>query len=58
MPLLGQQFLARCKTRQQAYNLLQVRLMQRFQAQGGSPEEFIDRLAPIYSQRYHWMLEA
>jgi hypothetical protein len=39
-------------TRLAAYLALQCALMRRFLAKGGTAEEFCERLAPIYHQRY------
>jgi hypothetical protein len=39
-------------TRLAAYLALQCALMRRFLARGGTAEEFCERLAPIYHQRY------
>jgi hypothetical protein len=39
-------------TRLAAYLALQCALMRRFLARGGTAEDFCERLAPIYHQRY------
>ena len=39
-------------TRLAAYLALQCALMRRFVAQGGTAEDFCQRLAPIYHRRY------
>jgi hypothetical protein len=40
-----------------AYNALQIALMRRFVAAGGTAELWCDRLAPAFRRRYGWMLE-
>jgi hypothetical protein len=40
-----------------AYNALQVALMRRFVARGGTVELWCVRLAPAFRRRYGWMLE-
>lgn len=40
-----------------AYNALQIALMRRFVARGGSAELWCHRLAPAFRRRYGWMLE-
>ena len=44
--------MARQPTRLAAYLALQCALMRRFLAQGGTAEEFCERLAPIFHRRY------
>ena len=40
-----------------AFNKLQVALMKRFVAKGGSIERWIDKLAPVFRSRYSWLCE-
>lgn len=48
----ARRFLANAPDRYTAYLALQCALMQRFIAQGGTPEEFCLRLAPVFHRRY------
>jgi len=41
-----------------AYNALQLTLMRRFMARGGTAEAWCERLAPAFRRRYGWMLDA
>ena len=49
--------LDRADSRLAAYNALQVALMRRFVARGGTVELWCVRLAPTFRRRYGWMLE-
>lgn len=40
-----------------AYNALQIALMKRYIACGGTAEQWCSRLAPAFRRRYGWMLE-
>lgn len=53
---LAIEYMARCKTRQEAYNSLQVTLMRRYIAQGGDPMEWCQSMAIVFNRRYKWML--
>ncbi|HET6762353.1 MAG TPA: hypothetical protein VFH27_01745 [Longimicrobiaceae bacterium] len=53
---LSRRFVARYPTRMAAYLALQVALMRRFKAQGGTEEEFCRRLAPAFHRRYSALL--
>jgi hypothetical protein len=53
---LSRRFVARYPTRMAAYLALQVALMRRFTAQGGTEEEFCRRLAPVFRRRYSALL--
>jgi hypothetical protein len=46
------QFIAGHRTGFAAYLALEVALMRRFIARGGSPEEFCTRLAPAFRRRF------
>jgi hypothetical protein len=48
--------LARQRTRLQAYNLLQVQLMECFIRRGGSAEAWCVRYAAAFRERFGWML--
>lgn len=54
--ILAEQELARCPSRQAAYNRLQVRLMRRWMAQGHTTDEWVARMAIVYARRYRWVL--
>ena len=49
---LSRRFVARYPTRLAAYLALEVALMRRFVARGGTEEEFCRRLAPVFHRRY------
>lgn len=49
---IARSFLERHPTRFRAYLSLQVALMRRFVARGGTSEEFCSRLAPVFHRRY------
>jgi hypothetical protein len=53
---LCRRFVARYPTRLAAYLALEVALMRRFVARGGSEEEFCRRLAPVFHRRYAALL--
>jgi hypothetical protein len=45
-------FLETSPTRFEAYVALQCALMRRHVSRGGSPEDFCERLAPVFHRRY------
>jgi hypothetical protein len=49
---LTRKFVAAYPTRFAAYLALEVALMRRFVARGGTEEEFCRRLAPVFHRRY------
>lgn len=49
-------YLESSPTRFQAYLALQCALMRRFEARGGTSEDFCRRLAPAFHRRYGAML--
>jgi hypothetical protein len=51
-------FAARYPTRFAAYVALEVALIRRFVARGGTEEEFCARLAPVFHRRYAPLLAA
>jgi hypothetical protein len=53
---IARPYLARSRSRFQAYLALQAALMNRYLARGGSPEEFCRRLAPAFRRRWARML--
>ncbi len=55
--LLGEWYLSRHGTRFAAFNRLQIALMKRFVAKGGSVERWMDRIAPVLRSRYSWLCE-
>ena len=55
MRLLGESYLSRFPGPLAAYNRLQTALMRRFVAKGGTPELWIERMAPTYRERYGWL---
>jgi hypothetical protein len=55
---VSRRFVARYPTRLAAYLALQVALMRRFVARGGTEEEFCRRLAPAFHRRYAALLDA
>ncbi len=55
--LPGEWYVSRHSTRFSAFNKLQVALMKRFVAKGGSIERWMDRLAPVFRSRYSWLCE-
>lgn len=56
--IVAELYLARSSSRLAAYNLLQCALMRRFVARGGTAEAWCDSMAPAFSRRYGWILEA
>lgn len=48
----ARRFIDHSRTRFAAYVALQCALMRRFVARGGTPEEFCERLAPVFHRRY------
>ncbi len=56
MRLLGEAYLSRFPRPLAAYNRLQTALMKRFVARGGTPELWIERMAPTFRDRYEWLL--
>lgn len=55
---VSRRFVERYPTALAAYLALQVALMRRFVARGGSEEEFCRRLAPVFRRRYAGLLAA
>ncbi|MCZ6915562.1 MAG: hypothetical protein O7I93_02195 [Gemmatimonadetes bacterium] len=55
MRLLGNSYLSRFSKPLAAYNRLQTALMKRFVAKGGTPEIWIERMAPTFRERYGWL---
>ena len=55
MRLLGESYLSRFPSPLAAYNRLQTALMRRFVARGGTPELWIERMAPTFRERYEWL---
>ena len=53
---LTRRYLALYPTRFAAYVALEVALMRRFVAAGGTEEEFCRRLAPAFARRYGFLL--
>jgi hypothetical protein len=53
---LTRRYLAMYPTRFAAYVALEVALMRRFVATGGTEEEFCRRLAPAFARRYGFLL--
>lgn len=49
-------FVTEQRTPYAAYTALQIALMRRFVARGGTAEEFCDRLAPAFNRRYGFLL--
>lgn len=58
MHMLAQSVLAHAATRQTAYNAIQLMLMQRFIARGGTPEEWARGRSSAFRRRYGWVLES
>ena len=54
---VARKFMEAYPTRFAAYTALQCALMRRYQARGGSHEEFCARLAPAFHRRYGHLLE-
>lgn len=54
---IARSYLAGYATGFAAYLALEVALMRRYVARGGSPEEFCSRLAPAFRRRFSPLLE-
>lgn len=54
--ILAEEALATAPSPLAAYNQLQLRLMRRYIARGGTEELWCRMLAPVFSARYSWML--
>lgn len=55
--LLGRWYLACSHTPLAAFNRLQLSLMKRFLARGGSLDAWMARIAPVFRERYSWLCE-
>ena len=55
--VLATLYLARHRTRMQAYNMLQLQLMERFIRRGGSAETWCARHAVAFRRRFGWMVD-
>ena len=49
---MARRFMGECPTRFAAYVALQCALMRRWEARGGTTEEFCLRLAPVFHRKY------
>ncbi|HWK89430.1 MAG TPA: hypothetical protein VNP72_05520 [Longimicrobium sp.] len=49
---IARRFMETTPTRYEAYLALQRALMRRFEARGGTHEDFCRRLAPVFHRRY------
>ena len=56
--VLATLYLARHRSRMQAYNLLQARLMACYIRRGGSADAWCEQYAAAFRQRFGWMLTA
>jgi hypothetical protein len=55
MTLLGQAYLERFRSPLAAYNRLQAALMKRFIRRGGTPEIWLQTMAPAFRRRHGWI---